>query len=73
MNQQIQAAVLCLAASLLGQSPACAHRQSNSCFEFPVGECAQRVGSFAGATTMCNDAPEEGRWQELSQRQAREK
>lgn len=75
MNQQIQAAVLCLAASLLGQSPACA----------PMAKVilvlsSQRVviksrewAALLEQTTMCDDAPEEGRWQELSQRQAREK
>lgn len=75
MNQQIQAAVLCLAASLLGQSPGCA----------PIAKVilvlsSQRVviksrkwAALLEQTTMCDDAPEEGRWQELSQRQAREK
>lgn len=56
------------------QSPACA----------PTGKVilvlsSQKViksrewAALLEQTTMCNDAPEEGRWQELSQRQAREK
>lgn len=75
MNQQIQAAVLCLAASLLGQSPACAPTA-----KVILVLSSQKVviksrewAALLEQTTMCNDAPEEGRWQELSQRQAREK